>query len=241
MRVVLLAAQGVLSLLGSNPSVSASEVPDLYRGTVVSRRPAGFSQKLLAITIDDGPDARITPKVLDALKRNGAKATFFVLGKLAARSPALIRRIAAGGHEIGSHTFSHAYRPTFAQAEKEISDTSAVIRRIIGQSPELFRPPGGIRGANMRAARDAGCTVVLWTLSSADTATKSAEVIYRNVVFTPNPGDIVLMHDAATKVATAEALPRILADLKAKGWRFVTVTEMLAAWAKFRISKTNHG
>lgn len=221
-------------LIGANASAGVAEV-DLaqFRGKIVSRRPAGFRERFLAITIDDGPDPVITPRMLTTLKAHGAKATFFVLGSLAERHPELLRRMAAEGHAIASHTYSHALHPSEEQARQELSKTARAIRKATGREPILFRPPGGSRSSwTCRLAARDNYAVILWTLSSADTATKSPDVIANNVIHTPAPGDIILMHDSSTKAATAEALPRILEELGRAGWKFVTVPEMLEAWQR---------
>jgi chitin deacetylase len=237
------AAPGVLTLasfltpwcVGTHVSTDQrsfdADIPLKYRGHIVSRRPARFNEKLLAITIDDGPDPRITPLMLKTLKTHGAKATFFVLGAPASRHPDLLRRMVAEGHAIGSHTYTHALRPSRVQAVQELRKTAEAIRKAIGKAPLLFRPPGGDRKSwSTRVALEQKYSVILWTLSSADTATKSADMIANNVIHTPSPGDIILMHDSSTKSATAVALPRILDELGRDGWKFVTVPEMLRAW-----------
>lgn len=232
----------LLSAVCSAQDVRAHNgVPAEFRGITISSRPRGFNEKLVALTIDDGPDSVITPKMLGILKERHAHATFFVLGASAARHPELLRRMVAEGHEIGSHTFSHALHPSREQALSELARTADAIRRAVGHGPALFRPPGGNRRSwTARMALEQGYSVILWTISSADTATHDPAVIANNVIHTPNPGDIVLMHDSSTKIATAVALPRILDELGRQGWRFVTVSEMLIAWSHAEMTPKRH-
>jgi peptidoglycan-N-acetylglucosamine deacetylase len=210
-------------MCGTAPAASAS-------GVVIDRRVTPAHGKLLALTVDDGPDPVITPRILDILRLHKARATFFVLGRQAERYPELLARMRAEGHAIGNHTYSHVLHPGSAQARLEQDRTEKIIRMATGTTPVLFRPPGGdLHGANTREALRRGRTVVRWTISTADTATSSPAIIANNVIHTPNPGDIVLMHDSSSKAATALALPRILSELEAKGWQFVTIPELLQA------------
>src|SRR2546423_5653041 len=195
MKLIALFYMAALSALPQFASPLRDHSTD-YHGKIVSSRPRGFHERVLALTIDDGPDPRITPIMLKTLKDHRAKATFFVLGGSAAMHPELLRQMIADGHAIGSHTYTHALHPTYAQAEQELSKTAAMIRHATGRFPDLFRPPGGDRRSwTTKLALQQKYAVILWTLSSADTATKSAEVIANNVIHTPAPGDIILMHE----------------------------------------------
>lgn len=206
-------------------------IPERYRGEVVRNRVRYFPHKLLALTFDDGPDERITPQILDALAEHGARATFFVLGGQAKAHPELLQRIVAEGHALGNHSYSHPQRTTASEAQSELDRTDALIADVAGQEPTVYRPPYGIVDGNLtRAALARGYAAVLWTISSADTRPIDADTIARNVIYTPNPGDIVLMHDGAGHQATADAVPRILRELGEAGFEFVTMPELLRAW-----------
>ena len=208
--------------------------PLSLKGRVIAHRPAEFDKRILALSIDDGPDPVITPRILAALKAHHAKATFFVLGANAHAHPEMLKHMIADGHEIGSHTYTHALHPSREQADRELDRTGLEIKKHVGSVPTLFRPPGGnMKSWTAKLALQQGYTVVLWTLSSADTATHSPEVIANNIIHTPSPGDNILMHDSASKAATAEALPRVLDTLSKQGWTFVTVSEMVKAWDEF--------
>jgi peptidoglycan/xylan/chitin deacetylase (PgdA/CDA1 family) len=232
--LICLAAISVDSAAGPAQPTIETTVPHRFRGNVISSRIPGLTDKLLALTIDDGPSPNITPGILDTLKSHGAHATFFILGANAARHPELLRRMVAEGHAIGSHTYSHPIHPSREQAILELEKTAEAIQKAVGFRPSLFRPPGGnLSSWTARLAKQQGYTIVLWTISTADTATRNPATIANNIIHTPNPGDIALMHDAETKAATAEALPRILEELGEQGWKFVTIPELLAAWEGF--------
>jgi chitin deacetylase len=190
------------------------------------------SERVVALTFDDGPSAAVTPRVLDALRSAGARATFFVLGREASRRPELIRRIVREGHAIGSHSYSHPLRVGAAEAETEIAATERAIAAVGAGKPALFRPPfGAVRSPLTRAAARRGYAVVTWTITGADTHPGiTAGAIADNLIHTPYPGDIALIHDGAGHGRTADALPRVLSELGAKGWRFVTVPELLDLW-----------
>jgi len=220
---------------GKRPAPVSRDVPARYRGQIIRKRIRHFPDRLLALTFDDGPDPRITPLVLKALAQYDAHATFFVLGKCARRWPALVKQEAAAGHAVASHSYSHPSRTSPAQACNELDRTSALIEQAIGLRPQLFRPPYGITNGNLcQTALKRGYTAVLWTISTADSNPIGPEVIAHNAIHTPNPGDIVLMHDGAGHMASARALPQILRELSATGFRFVTMPELLQAWQRWQ-------
>jgi chitin deacetylase len=207
-------------------------VPPQYRGCVVRQKPRGFNEPVIALTFDDGPNPAVTPKVLEILKGYNAKATFFVIGKHIKLHPNILKEVAASGHAIGNHSFSHSYSIPAERAAEDIDANSRLIRKVTGLTTTLFRPPGGFTHGHLaQAALAQGYTAVLWTISSADSARISAKLITNNVLHTPHPGDIILMHDGPGHLETVHALPKILESLRAAGFRFVTVPELLRAWA----------
>lgn len=223
------------------PALSASErqtgtsadwtIPRRYQGKRISTRVRYFPHKLLALTFDDGPNPELTPTVLKTLAEYGAHATFFVLGQAAQAHPELLRAIAAGGHTIGSHSYTHPATCTADQARSELARTAAAIQKATGERPTCFRPPYGIVDSKLtHLALSQGYCVFTWTISSADTAKIDAAGIAHNVIHTPNPGDLVLMHDGPGHRETVKALPQILKELGAAGFRFVSLPELLRAW-----------
>jgi peptidoglycan-N-acetylglucosamine deacetylase len=210
---------------------ASGAIPARYRGQIIRKRVRHFPTKLLALSFDDGPDPVITPQVLATLRRHQAHATFFVLGKCAKTHPELVAQAAREGHAIGSHTYSHAAKASPAQAREELSRTATIIGRATGQAPTVFRPPYGITTGNLcRTALSDRYAVILWTISTADSNPIAAAVIAHNAIHTPNPGDIILMHDGQGHVQSAKALDQILTELGQAGFQFVTVPELLSAW-----------
>ncbi len=217
------------------PVLDVPAVPAAYRGTIVRQRTRHFPHRILALTFDDGPSPTVTPQILDTLREYNARATFFVLGQNVRKWPEIVRQAADEGHAIGHHSYSHPSKTNPEQAAKEMAQTTEAIIEATGRAPELFRPPYGITDGNLcRTAREQGFTVILWTISSADTTSIGPEIIASNVIYTPNPGDIVLMHDSGGNSKTAEALPRILKELSIAGFEFVTIPHLLGAWEEWK-------
>lgn len=204
-------------------------IPRRYRSRLVAVRPPHYTDREIALTFDDGPDPKTTTELLDFLKEKNIKVTFFVLGWRAKKHPELIKRMLNEGHVVGNHTFLHPARPDGIRAAKEFARTQEVIGRAIGRKPTVFRPPYGISsGQNAHYAKKAGLPVVNWTLSSADTGTKSPAAVTLNILGGAKPGDIALFHDTGQHTVTA--IPRIVKALEKRGFRFVTVPEMLRNW-----------
>lgn len=172
------------------------------------------------LTFDDGTDARWTPRILDILAQANIRATFFLVGRLAARYPALVRRLVAEGHEAGNHTWSHRHPWTLlaSSARKEVRDGAAAIADLIGRAPKFFRPPHGrLRRCMIEEAERSGQTLVLWNRSAVDWGPLgSARGIARRLR-AARAGDIVLMHDGGRGINRPEelvkALPEFLSNL----------------------------
>ncbi len=183
----------------------------------------------VALTFDDGPDPKLTTRILDILKENGVRATFFVVGKNAERYPALIDRIIAEGHEIGNHTYSHKYlgKAGARLTEKEISECDARIFEHSEYCTKFFRPPGGIMNAEISNVCSAyGYDVLLWSIDTMDWSGRSADGICREIFNNISDGSVILMHDGV-RGHTAEALESVIPGLRAKGYEFVTASELL--------------
>ncbi|MFA5157131.1 MAG: polysaccharide deacetylase family protein [Candidatus Omnitrophota bacterium] len=199
---------------------------------------AKTGEKVIALTFDDGPSPKWTNLILDELKDAGVKATFFMIGKHVEQYPEVARRIVAEGHDVGVHTYNHPvllFSPTW-HLEKELNDTQAVIKEITGKTTYLFRPPKAWLSAKEKAeiAR-LGYTTVLWSLNSKDWVRFDDKHIRNYIYKNARPGDIVLFHDAGgafrieggNRKQTTKTLPRLIEKLKEKGYRFVTVSELL--------------
>lgn len=184
----------------------------------------------VALTFDDGPAPATTPKVLDILKRNNAVGTFFVLGENASRNRSLVARAAAEGNEIGVHTWSHI-KMTGSSLEKvdsEISRTAAVITDITGRAPRVMRPPyGAINGGLVnRMKAQYGMRSILWDVDTLDWKHPGVQKVINTAVGQAKPGSIILVHDI--HASTVAALEGIVQGLQARGFKLVTVSQLIA-------------
>jgi peptidoglycan-N-acetylglucosamine deacetylase len=179
----------------------------------------------LALSFDDGPSLAQTPAILATLDRMGAKATFFEEGRhVAGQREALMRHILAEGDEIGNHSYHHPPDPGYG----ELASTQRRIRAATGFTPCLFRPPYGLIDAKVAAAaRRTRLEMVLWDVDSRDDKHPGVAAIRANAVGLAQPGSIVLMHDGGHHPQTVRALPSVIRGLRSRGFRFVTVTELL--------------
>lgn len=180
--------------------------------------------KCVALTFDDGPGA-YTESLLDTLDEHQAKATFFLIGKNVAKHPGIVRDELARGHELGNHTFSHQdlTKMSLAAAQRELRKTDAAIKKATGAEPTLIRPPFGAIPANLKKSLDV--PVALWSVDTLDWQTRNTKKTVK-AAEKVEPGSIVLMHDIHE--STIKAVPKILTDLQAQGYHFVTVSELIS-------------
>ncbi len=196
------------------------------------------AQKIVALTFDDGPSPDWTPKILDALKEEHILATFFMLGKHVEQYPDVARRVAEEGHEIGNHTYDHhvlIYYKT-EELEKEIRDAQAAIYKATGITTKYFRPPKAWLTENEKKdIRRMGYETILWSLNSKDWVTFHDKQITSYILRNIRPGDIILFHDSGgvflpeggSRKQTVKTISRLTGKLKEKGYRFVTISELL--------------
>jgi peptidoglycan/xylan/chitin deacetylase (PgdA/CDA1 family) len=178
----------------------------------------------VALTFDDGPSRSQTPAILETLERLGARATFFEEGRHVRGREPLMRQILAFGDEIGNHSFHHPVDP----GEAELASTQTAIREATGFTPCLFRPPyGELNRTEKRAAIANGLEMVFWTLDSEDDTHPGVGPIRARVVRRTKPGQVVLLHDGGNHPQTVEAVAGIVEGLQRRGFRLVTVTELL--------------
>ena len=189
------------------------------------------SEMKIALTFDDGPDARYTAEILDILDEYGVRATFFVIGSNCEQQPALIERELRAGHEIGNHTYSHPHLGNLSTEAllAEIRKTEEVLEGLSGYRPRLFRPPEGVYSATVAGTVEGLHYIpVLWTVDTGDWRSPSAEAIARAVLERAEPGVIILCHDYVSgKSNTPAALRVFLPKLLSQGYVFVTVSELL--------------
>ncbi len=199
--------------------------------------PKDPAKKYIAFTFDDGPYAPVTSKLLDKLESIDGRATFFVVGnRLNDSTGKLLARASSLGCEIGSHSYTHTVyfnNCTDAQMEEELSKTQSLIRKYTGADALCMRPPGGTITDSRKES--CGYAVIIWSVDSADWKLKArktesqrrenVDAIVNNVLSAVKDGDIVLMHDLYEN--TLEAFCILADKLKAQGYEFVTVSELL--------------
>ncbi|WP_016950835.1 polysaccharide deacetylase family protein [Anabaena sp. PCC 7108] len=206
-------------------------VPPQFQGKTVYKVEPKNNEKVIALTIDDGPWPKTTVEMLDILKQNDIKATFFWVGTSLKNHPEIAKQVVAEGHAIGNHTWNHLYkRMDAATAKSEIEKTNELIYQTTGVKTSFFRPPGGYLNNGLAAyAKSQKNSVVMWSVTSADTDPRAKyQVFVKNILRDAKPGAIVLMHDGGgNRERTVKALPEIINGLKQQGYRFVTIPELL--------------
>jgi peptidoglycan/xylan/chitin deacetylase (PgdA/CDA1 family) len=183
----------------------------------------------IALTFDDGPHPTLTPKLLDLLAARHIPATFFVIGENVAEHPDIVMRAAREGHEIGSHTWSH---PNLAKmsddtVRRQLRQTEDAIVSATGRKPTLVRPPyGSLTARQKRWIHDQfGYEVILWDVDPLDWKRPGPTIVCNRIVKETRAGSIVLAHDIHS--GTIAAMPAVLDQLEAKGFQFVTVSELI--------------
>ena len=192
-------------------------------------------EKYIALTFDDGPDKNITPKLLDMLKENGAKVTFFVLGHRAEKYPEILKRMADDGHVVGSHTYSHDDLTKLKDdlVNSEIDRTNSIIKEATGLDNPLIRPPYGRRNKHIvDIIAGKNMSIIVWNIDPRDWKCKNAKEISEHVISNVTEGDIILMHDIYQ--FSLEAAETVIKDLSAKGFKFVTVPELIANYGEIK-------
>jgi peptidoglycan-N-acetylglucosamine deacetylase len=203
----------------------------VFSNEVIKR--ASTKEKVIALTFDDGPDPRYTPKLLDVLKRYDVKSTFFVLAEKAHMYPELIQRIMDEGHHIGLHSFKHMNAIFLLpnQTKREFADSVRIMNKL-GVKVKYFRPPWGMfNPLTFYYAKLHNLKVVLWSVHASDWSRwVNVDYIKNRLINKVRPGDIVLLHDGrGAKDApqrTINALETVLPALKQKGYRFVLAKDL---------------
>ena len=226
--VCLVAAQ-----LRAEPPIAA-RTSEKNNRNISAESPITFSSvhvdgPYIAMTFDDGPSATLTPKLLDILAAHRIKATFFVIGENVAEHPEIVARAAREGHEIGNHSWSH---PNFGKmsddgVRSQLQRTDDAIKSATGSRPTLLRPPyGSITAREKRWIHDQfGYQIILWDVDPYDWKRPGPSVVRNRILKETRPGSIVLSHDIHP--GTIEAMPLTFDALEAKGFKFVTISELI--------------
>jgi peptidoglycan/xylan/chitin deacetylase (PgdA/CDA1 family) len=190
--------------------------------------PAGdpAAPQYVALTFDDGPSPRCTPRLLDGLAACGARATFFVVGCQTVKDPDIVRRIAAEGHQVGNHSYDHAQLDslTCEQALADLRKNDDLLRELLGEGDYWVRPPYGL--CSDSEAAHLTVPLVNWSVDTEDWKSKDADKIVDMIYRQVSDGDIILLHDRYQN--TVDAVLRAVPHLQEQGYVFVTVAELLA-------------
>jgi len=192
-------------------------------------------EKVVAFTFDDGPNEIYTPQLLDIFAREEVKATFFLLGEHVEKYPEIVKRIHSEGHEIGNHSFSHSFLPLYTKSyvKRQIESTSALLEKTVGLTPSYFRPPMGLFTPSvLDAISESGMTAVVGEVYPRDPYNPGTDKIVERVLSRIEPGSIIILHDSGTfgkidRSQTIAAVPIIIDRLRDRGYRFLTVGELM--------------
>ena len=207
------------------PALSAQKPLDVYYHVATT-------EKVIALTFDDGPHPRYTDEILGILKKENIRATFFAIGSNVAAYPDVMRRVMDAGHEIGNHTYNHpiVHTVTDLQLAEEIEKTDEILRNLGYSGNGLFRPPQGKCSSAMPALLErTNKTAILWNIDTRDWAHRPSEEIVQEIEGSVCGGDIILFHDYVSgESTTIPALKKLIPMLKERGYQFVTVSELLS-------------
>jgi peptidoglycan-N-acetylglucosamine deacetylase len=214
------------------PAPTATPPPTLFSSTTgrISFSQVNVDGPYIAMTFDDGPSGPNTPRLLDLAAKTHIKLTFFLIGENAAHYPKLVQRELAEGHEVGNHSYTHPdlAKMTDDAIRSEIQKTQDAIISASGYRPILMRPPYGAMTARQRlwVAHDFGFKIILWSVDPLDWKRPGPDVVASRIIAAARPGSIILSHDIHSQ--TVDAMPTVFDTLLAKGYKFVTVSELLA-------------
>lgn len=210
----------------NRPSALPSVPP---AGAKVSYSQVNITQPVVAMTFDDGPHPVLTPRLLDILKERNIKCTFFVIGRSAKAHPQIIRRMIAEGHEVANHTWTHASLTSRSddQIRQELRQSEDALVAAANYRPQLIRPPYGAVNARIKQLMFAefGYSTIMWSVDPQDWRRPGVGVVTSRLVNGAHPGAIMLAHDIHPP--TIQAMPAMFDQLLAKGYQFVTVSQLL--------------
>lgn len=216
-----------------NP-ISPVDLSKLFPHLIIRRGNPKLAE--LALTFDDGPDYKYTPQILDILKKNEIKATFYVVGTQIQKYPLVFKRMIREGHEIGSHSYQHLKMSELSTAkiDYQLQRNSEIIRTTGGPKEiNTFRPPySALDPASIEAIGKQHYKIVLWTIDSLDWRALNKIQVERNILPELQNGDIILQHCAAwgkkeDLSGSVNSLPDLIKTARKKGFKFVTISKML--------------
>jgi peptidoglycan/xylan/chitin deacetylase (PgdA/CDA1 family) len=228
-------AENPATIAPANSETNVALPADAAASGAAGHAKVTFSQcnvdgQYVAITFDDGPHAQNTPRLLDMLKQRNIKATFFVVGECVREYPAIMKRIVAEGHEIANHSWSHPQLSKMGEGSvtEQLQKTHDAIINTTGVAPKLMRPPYGAFTASQRTWANAkwGYKIILWDVDPLDWKIRNADHVKSEILRHTVPGSIILSHDIHK--STVDAMPDTLDGLIGRGFKFVTVSELVA-------------
>ncbi|ERI95191.1 polysaccharide deacetylase [Clostridiales bacterium oral taxon 876 str. F0540] len=231
----------IYNILGKSNRLTKSETDAMntWREEIVKMSKAnsdrlfinGYTkEKVVALTFDDGPDSKTTPRILDILKKNNIHGSFFFIGNRINQYSSVVKRTYEEGNLVLSHSFSHPEltKKSAKEVKNEFISAENAIYSVIKKKPAIVRPPyGAVNETVLKEASEEDLKLTIWSTDTLDWSQKEKANIVKNVVDNVRPGEIILMHSNEDKATTAEALPEIITKLKEKGYSFVDLSELL--------------
>jgi peptidoglycan/xylan/chitin deacetylase (PgdA/CDA1 family) len=212
------------------PVTKSADISPAGSGPKITFSQCHVDGPYVAMTFDDGPHGANTPRLLEMLKQRGIKATFFCVGQCVVEYPEIARRIVDEGHEIANHSWSHPQLSAMSEASvrDQLEKTHQAIKQATGIEPKIFRPPYGAFTLRQRNWANAvyGYRIILWDVDPLDWKIRNASHVESEILKQTVSGSIILSHDIHK--TTVDAMPATLDALLAKGYKFVTVSELLA-------------
>jgi polysaccharide deacetylase family sporulation protein PdaB len=221
-------------------SAAYLQIAEVSSNTPIAISSTQTAKKAVALTFDHSWGNTFTPPILDTLKENNVKATFFIMGPWANKYPEVAQRIGAEGHEIASHGHKHENygEKTREWVKNDLKTAHEEIKSVTGVECTLVRPPNGSYSReSLQAIEDMGYKTIIWNIDSLDWKNPGRDVIVERVVKRLKPGGIILLHASDTPKQTAEALPELIKRIKDEGYQIVTVGDLLENYAENGFNK----
>jgi len=211
------------------------QVAEMIDGGPMAIASTRTERKVVALTFDHSWGNKFTPSILDTLKANNIKVTFFIMGPWAQKYPEVAKRMVADGHEIASHGYRHQNYGDMTRewVKEDIEKSHALIKEVTGVEAKLIRPPNGhYSKQSLKVTDELRYKTIIWNIDSLDWKNPGRDVIVERVMKRLKPGGIILMHASDTPVQTAEALPILLEKVKAQGYEIVPVGQLLEQYSE---------